>query len=180
MVRSYSSEAFIIARKNYSEADRILTLLTKDYGKLIVLAKGVRKLKSRKRSSIENFSYIKFSATKTKSLDIITETQTISSFNSLREDLKKVAVAYFFCETLDKLLQENEQDYVLFEIAKKYFDELSDSKGLKLLRYKFIEETLIHLGFWPQGKKVVDPDGVLEAVVERKINSKEVGRKLLV
>ncbi|HLE48756.1 MAG TPA: DNA repair protein RecO [Patescibacteria group bacterium] len=179
MIKSYSSEALVLLRRNYSEADRILTVYSSGYGKLSLLAKGVRKLRSRKRSSVEVFTLIKFSASKSKGMDIMTEAQTVTSYQNVRSDLKKVAVAYFFCETLEKVMPPNEENNAIFQITKSYFEELGKSSKLKTLRYNFISDVLVQLGFWPFGKKIPDPDRVLEQVVEKKMNSRKVGKKLL-
>ncbi|MFH1792345.1 MAG: DNA repair protein RecO, partial [Patescibacteria group bacterium] len=58
--RNYSTEAIILATKDYSEADRILVVYTKDFGKLSLIAKGVRKTTSKKRGHLEIFNYLKF------------------------------------------------------------------------------------------------------------------------
>jgi len=60
--KTYSSEGIILSRKNYGEADRILTVFSKNYGKVTLLAKGIRKLISKKRGHLEIFSEVKFSA----------------------------------------------------------------------------------------------------------------------
>ena len=71
--RSYSSDGIILSRKNYGEADRILIVLSKNFGKLSLLAKGIRKIKSKKRGHLEIFSKIKFSAVKGHGFDLMTE-----------------------------------------------------------------------------------------------------------
>src|SRR4051812_22198826 len=96
--KSYSDIGILIARKNYSEGDRILVLFTKNFGRVTVIAKGVRKLKSRKRGHIEIFSLIKFQAVTGKSMDILTEAEVINDYEEIRSDLTKVSVAYFLVE----------------------------------------------------------------------------------
>jgi len=93
--RRYSSDAIILSRKNYGEADRFLTVYSKNFGKLRLLAKGVRRPKSKKRGHIEVFSQLKFSASKGKGIDLITEAETIASFEVIRKDLKKVTVGNY-------------------------------------------------------------------------------------
>ena len=78
-----------MARQNYSEADRILKLFTKHYGKVSIIAKGVRKPKSRKRGSLEVFGHIKFAASRGKNLDLMTEVEIIDSFELVRKSLKR-------------------------------------------------------------------------------------------
>ena len=60
--RSYTSEGIVLARRNYGEADRILVIYSKNFGRVSYMAKGVRRPKSRKRGHIEVFNYIKFQA----------------------------------------------------------------------------------------------------------------------
>lgn len=174
--KRYSSKAIVLSRKKYSEADRIITLFTRDYGKVVVLAKGVRKPSSRKRGSLEVFSLISFSATRGKGLDIITESELIESFQLMRDDIKKVSVAYFFVEVVDKLVHEDEPHSDLFNLLAEYFDSLTKNDGLRRVRLRYIEDILILLGYWPRGKKMHDPDSELEKIVERELKTKRVGK----
>lgn len=169
----------MLARRNFSEADRILVLFTKDFGKVSLIAKGVRKLTSRKRGGIEVFNHITFSAVRGKSLDILTEVRVIDSMDNIKKDLKKVSVAYYFCEVLGRITRDGEKHGELFNILEKYFDKLASSRNLKKLRLEFVEESLVEIGFWPHDKKMGNPDMVLENVIERKLNSVRVGKKML-
>ncbi|MFV1917446.1 MAG: DNA repair protein RecO [Patescibacteria group bacterium] len=177
--RSYSSEGIVLARRNYGEADRILVIYSKNYGKLSLMAKGVRMLKSRKRGSLEVFSHINFSAARGKSLDIMTEAEYIDFYPQIRKNLNKVAVAYFFMETIGRVTQEGEKNEALYLLLLKKLSNLKTSKTLKNLRKEFIYEVLTQVGFWPRGKKLDNHDQVLEDVVEREMSSARVGKKLL-
>ena len=171
-LRSYSSEGIILSRKNYGEADRILIVLSKNFGKISLLAKGIRKIKSKKRGHLEIFSYIRFSATKGKGLDLIIEAETLNAYKDIREKLEKVTLAYYFAEVAKKLSQEEEKNESFFTLIVSYFDQLrTQSLHYKDFRHKFIEESLILLGFWPRGRNISDPDKVLEEVTEKKMAS---------
>ncbi|HWA51972.1 MAG TPA: DNA repair protein RecO [Patescibacteria group bacterium] len=178
--KTYSSEGFVIGRRSFKEADRILTLFTKTQGKIVVIAKGSRKLTSRKRGGIEIFNKIKFSAIESKnSFDILSEIEILESFENIRKDLKKLTVAYYFCEVISKTTQEAEKHFEIYEILNKYFQELEFSKNLKQLRLNFVKEILINLGFWAFDKPMDNPDAVLENVTERQINSSKIGKRML-
>ena len=177
--RNYSSEAIVLARRKYSEADRILIVFSKDFGKLALIAKGVRKLKSKKRGHIEVFNHIKFSAAKTRGLDIITEAEVINTFSRIRKNLKKVALAYYFMEVVGKTTQEEEKHKEVFDLILKYLQRTEKERGLKKIRLEFVQELLTTLGFWPKNKKIYDVDKTLEEVTERQINSKRVGKLIL-
>ncbi|MFC1649121.1 DNA repair protein RecO [Patescibacteria group bacterium] len=175
--RKYSSIGIVIKRRNFSEADRIIVLYTKDYGKITLLAKGVRKPKSRKRGHVEMFTLINFSASRTKSLDLITEVETVEVFD-YEKDIKRVSVAYFIVETIDKLTREGENNEELYSHIIKNMKILRNVSGLKEFRLEFVRNTLIILGYWPEEKPMSDPDSTLEEVVEKRMNSVRVGKKI--
>jgi len=177
--KTYTSEGVVLSRKNYAEADRILVLFTKHYGKITLLAKGVRKLSSKKRGHIEIFSKVKFSAVKGKSMDIITETETIDAYDQVRLNLNKISLAYYFCEVILKITKDWEDDIKLYRILVDSLFDLQHRINLKKLRKEFITKVLIQLGFWDEEKKLSDPDAELNEVIERKLNSVRVGRKVL-
>jgi DNA repair protein RecO (recombination protein O) len=177
--RNYSDEGFVLARRTYGEADRILSIFSKNHGRLSLIAKGVRKVGSRKRGHIEVFSLVKFAAAGGRGLDLITETETIDNYPEVRKSLNKVALAYFFMETIGRTTHENEKNLDLFNLIEHYFDFLKTEKKLKSLRSDFIREELTLLGFWPKGKTLPNPDEKLQEVTERYMGSVRVGKQLV-
>jgi DNA repair protein RecO (recombination protein O) len=177
--RNYSSEGIILARRNYSEADRILVIFSKDYGKLSLIAKGVRRLKSRKRAHIEIFNRIKFSASRGKTLDLMTEAEIIDSLSDVKLNLNKVSLAYYFAEVVGRMTREGEKNSEIYEELINFLTSLKNKGNLKKLRHDFVETVLIRLGFWPAGKILKDPDRILEEVLERVPSSVRVGKKIL-
>lgn len=177
-MRSYSSEGVVLARRSFGEADRILILLTRDFGRLSFIAKGVRKVTSRKRGHIEVFSHIKFHASKGKGIDLMTEAETVEGFGKVRDDLKRVAVGYFFLEVVGKVTREAEPHEELFDLLLEYLRKLEETSSLRQLRNEFTQRALTSVGFWPEGKRMDNPDYILENVAEKKITSIRVGKKL--
>ena len=177
--RTYSSEGIILARKNYSEADRILIVYSKDHGKVHLLAKGVRYPKSRKRGHLEIFNYFKFQASKGKSLDAVTEAELIDSFRGIRKNLKKVSVAYFLVEMIGRVTREGEKNEKIFQLLLNHLRFLKSYTNLRKLRVNFLEEVLVTLGFWPKDRVLKEPDKVLEDIIERKLSSVRVGKRIL-
>lgn len=178
-MRSYTSEAIVLARKDLGEADKILVLFTKNHGKLSILAKGVKKPKSRKRGHLEVFSHIRFSASKGKNLDLVTEVETLNTFPKLRKSLERVSVGYFLVETVARLTQESEINEEIFSLLLTTLNGLEEARKLRTLREDFIFSSLVCLGFWNREKPLVNPDGFLQQIAERQINSIRVGKKLV-
>ncbi|EKE06101.1 MAG: hypothetical protein ACD_19C00079G0006 [uncultured bacterium] len=178
-MRSYSSEGIVLSRKNYGEADRVLVILSKDYGKISLLAKGIRKIKSKKRGHLEIFSKIKFSGVLGHGFDIMTEAETLNDFAGVRINLNKISLAYYFCEVINRITHEDGHPSLVFNLLSLALEELEQETELKKLRLKFIYDLLTGMGYWPLGKKLVDADIVLDDIIERKINSVRVGKAVL-
>jgi DNA repair protein RecO (recombination protein O) len=176
--RRYSTEGIVLSKINYGEADRILTLFTKDQGKVRVIAKGVRKIKSRKRGHLEVFNQVRFSATKVHNFDIMTEAELIEGHSDLKKDLRKVSVAYYLVEIINKLTQTDEKHELLYYFLAEKLHELNETRSLKKFRIKSACDLLMELGFWPYGKELSDPDSVIEDMIEKKLSTTRVGKHL--
>lgn len=176
---SFTSEGFILNRRNFGEADRILHIYSKDNGKIIVIAKGVRRTDSRKRGHIEIFSKINFQIVNGKGMGILTEAEMIESYSNIRKSIKKVSLAYYFMEVIDKITHENEENTELFNIILAAMENLKSENKLKELRKKFVIDVLKSLGYWPKGEELMYPDEKLEEIIERQMYSQRVGKKVL-
>jgi DNA repair protein RecO (recombination protein O) len=174
----FKAEAIVLASKNLGEADKIHTLYTNKFGRLSVISKGVRKLSSRKRGSMEVFNHIRFQAIYTQGMPIISEVEVVNDYENVRKSLKKVSVAFFFADVISKITREDEPNDELFLLLGKYLSRLEHASKLKDLRNNFTKSVLSLLGFWPINKPLSDPDILLEEVLERKLGSVRVGKKL--
>jgi DNA repair protein RecO (recombination protein O) len=176
---SYTSEGIVLGRRDFGEADRILVLYTKNFGRLSLIAKGVRRPKSKKRGHIEVFNQVRFQAISGHGIDLMTEAEVVDDFKEIRKSLKKVSLAYYFSEVIGRITHEQEPNIDLFDLIVRYFTNLKNATGLKKLREDFVGELLVLMGYWPREKKLTDPDEKLEEVIERQINSVRVGKRML-
>src|SRR5438046_2057787 len=101
--RLYRTEAVILRRVNVGEADKILTVYTPMRGKLRMVAKGVRRTTSRLGGHVELFTQARLLVAKGRNLDIVTQSEPVSIFRKLREDLNLFAYASYAAELLDRL-----------------------------------------------------------------------------
>ena len=144
---SFSTEGIVLARKNYGEADRLLTIFSRHYGKIFLLAKGVRKPKSRKRGHIEIFSRVRFSFAKNDNFVLMNEAELIDSYQQIRTNLKKATLSYYFVEVITKIIPGEEKHEELYNKLIEYLQHLKSSSKLKLLRLNFVEEVLVLLEY---------------------------------
>ncbi|MAG59696.1 DNA repair protein RecO [Candidatus Woesebacteria bacterium] len=176
--RTYSTEGIILARRNFGEADRIVAIFSKAYGKISAIAKGVRRPTSRKRGSLELFNKVHLLLAKGKSMDIITDVETKETYQGWRKDLTKVAVAYHFCEVVNKLTAEHQEHKEIFDLLTDSFSELTkiSQDGLRAFVQSFKVKVLEELGFLERGKS---PPARLDAYIEELANSKLRARSFL-
>lgn len=176
---SYTSEGFVLSRRNFGEADRIIDIYSKDKGKISLIAKGVRRPKSRKRGHLEVFGKISFQATTGKGMGIMTEAETIDDYSAVRGSMKKISLAYYFMEVAGKITHEGGESAGIYLLLSDFMNELKTAKKLKSLRMDFVTKLLKLLGFWPKDKDLPFPDEKLEEVMERQIASVRVGKIML-
>jgi len=179
-MRGYRTEGVVVKRRDFGEADRILVVFTKHYGRISVIAKGVRKITSRKGGSLELFSWVKLYLARGKNLDIITEVELKKSFTGIGKNLAKIVRSYYICELVDRLTAENQVNREVFDLLVSTFDKI-DRAGVEgglidsLIR-QFEKDILIELGFWPRNKSFenVDTKKFIENILEKKIKSDRI------
>jgi DNA repair protein RecO (recombination protein O) len=176
---SYTSEGIVLGRKNYGEADRIVSVYSKNHGRISLMAKGIRRPKSRKRGHLEIFSFFNFQASVGHGIDLMTEADITDDFKEIRKSLPKISLAYYFMEVVGKITHENEKNQELFDLILSSLNKLKDETKLKKFRYEFIGKLLVLMGYWPDKKILTNPDKVLEEVIEKQISSVRVGKRVL-
>ena len=82
---SYKVEAVVLRHNDWGEADRLLVLFTREMGKLRVIAKGARKIRSRKAGHLEPFTRVTLMLARSHDLPIVTQAETVNAYQPLRE-----------------------------------------------------------------------------------------------
>lgn len=112
--KSSSTEAVVVKRSNTGETDRLVTLLTRDHGKLICVAKGVRTIKSSKRAFLEPGNYIKCQLIWTRGMPILSQATLIEDCAAIHSQLPKIRQLMQFLEMIDRLFVEEEPETYMF------------------------------------------------------------------
>lgn len=172
IVRAYRTRGIVLKRFNYKEADRVLGLFTQNHGKLSVLAKGVRKITSRRSSGIEIFNYVDLLLHKSRHLDIVMEVRTLAVFPEIRRQLKTVAGAYQVLELVDRLTREGEKQERVFLLLLRFLEKLNSPDWPDLSQFK--KQLLTELGFLSPSQNQADLDSYIESLIERKLKAKNL------
>lgn len=175
-MRTYKTEGIIIKRRNFGEADRILTVFTKRFGKIQVKAVGVRRITSRRSPHVELLNLSVLTLHKGKSLPILTEAQTIEDFSSIKDNLTKVGFAYHLCELVDGLCPENQENRRAFFLLEDVLDRLEKEDDIVSAVHEFEIELLTTLGYYKPSWRFqsIDTTSFIESILERRLKSKRL------
>lgn len=150
--RSFRTEALILKRRGFGEADRLLTLLTPVHGKIEAIAKGARKLTSTKTGHVELFTKADMLIHRGRDLDIVTQAEMVQPYLALREDLQRGAYASYVAELTDRFTaaDDQEDDAALFELIEDTFARLCEDADPRLALRYFELHLLGLTGFKPE------------------------------
>jgi DNA repair protein RecO (recombination protein O) len=157
--RLYRTEGIVIGRRDQGEADRVLRLCTPS-GKVDVLAKGARKLRSRKAGHIELFTRSSFVLSRVPNYwDIISQAETLDPHTELRGDLLRGTYARYAVEVLDRFFTEGEGGTAVFDLLDHTLTWLCQHADLDIV-IRFYEQHLLGLaGFRPELFRCVGKHG---------------------
>lgn len=177
MFRSYKTNGLVLKRSNFGESDKLLTVFTHNFGKIFLIAKGIRKIHSRKASHLELFNIVTIYAAIGKKFDYITEAETYRSFKKLKKNLTRIIFAYQLLEIINLLCPEKEQHSEIYNLmidAMNKLDGSDEEPGLIL--ESFSSAILQNLGFLPREKKLkgYELKNFLRETVEKNLKSEEL------
>lgn len=148
--RQYRVTAVVLKRTDVGEADRLLTLLTLQRGKLRAVAKGARKPSARKTGHVELFNCVELQIAVAREIDIITQAQTLEPFLRLRDDLDRLSYGYYFAELVDRFVEEEIEHREVYELMLDALHWLISTKHLSRTARFFEMQLLDVLGYRPQ------------------------------
>ncbi|MBI2038407.1 MAG: DNA repair protein RecO [Candidatus Nealsonbacteria bacterium] len=142
----YRTEGIIIKKEEKGEADLLFTVFTKDFGKMKILGKSVRKISSKLRPATGIFSFSGIEFIQGKAQKILTDAVLIGKSPELAKDLKKLRIAHKIAEVLDKLIKGQEYDEEIWKLLTKTFQKL----GSPLIFHYFFWNLIAILGYQPE------------------------------
>jgi DNA repair protein RecO (recombination protein O) len=150
---TFKVKAIILKRINFYEADRLITAFSEFKGKLIFIAKGIKKPLSKMAGHLELFNLVDLVLAEGRNFDLATQVEATKTFPKLRSNLKKMALAFYFAELVDQLTPEQQPHPKIFQLMNLILTRL-DSQEDKLsqdtLLPYFVFNLLKDLGYLPE------------------------------
>lgn len=149
---SYSVRALVLRKTKLGEADTIVTLLAADGRQIRAVAKGMRKPGSRFGGRLEPYSVVDLLVHEGRSLDIVTEVESVTTHASLREDFDRSAAAAVLCDVLEKISLAGQVEVRLFGLAEATLRALgaAEPERLPLLVVAFLVKAMAMHGYRPE------------------------------
>lgn len=172
-MKTFSAEGIVLKRSNYGEADRIVTVYTREYGKLVGIAKGVRKVTSTKKSALEPGDRSKLFFSRGHGMPLITQAILIHNMPDAQRSLRSIRNLSQVLEIVDVLTVEEQGQEDVYDTVQILLENLEDSKpGMVKEIQRLLHTVLEMLGFDEQDSQTKRTiTNMVEELSNRKLKS---------
>jgi len=170
------SDGIVIKKVDHSEADRSLTLFTKNFGRINLNIKGLRKSKKRHLNGADLFAISNFIFYKKDEYYILSSFELNETFFNLRKDLEKINISFHILEILNSILVENETRVDLYRLLLNSFRFLD--KNNKPVKNYLLLGYFLALLIQKEGIMFNIKDGPYFDIENSIINNIPISRKL--
>jgi DNA repair protein RecO (recombination protein O) len=161
--RRYTTDAIVLSRFDFGEADRILTLITPAGGKLKAIAKGIRRPTSRLGGSLEPFAELRVALARGRTFEVVTQVSVGHAWLHLRDSLESAATAWYLAELADRSLEERHAAEPLYALLRRAYELLDAGMEPSRVARWYEMHLADELGMRPEVDRCVECDRVLEA-----------------
>jgi len=144
MAVHYRTQGFVLRKTDLREADQVFSIYTKDFGKLKILGKAIRKIKSKLRAGAELFYLSEIEFIQGKNHKTLTDAMTIEKFKNIRQDLEKLEIVSQIAENVDDLIKGEEKDEDIWNLLTEVFEKIN---SYSLIYHYFLWNLLSILGY---------------------------------
>ena len=148
--RTYRAEAIVLRAVDLGEADRILVLFTRHFGKIHVVAKGIRRATSRMAGHAEPLTHATYQLARGRDLDVLTGAEARALYPALREDLGRIGAGWYCAELIDRFTVEHAPAAPLFDLLETALRHLDAGYPSPLVCRWFDLHLLDRSGFRPE------------------------------
>lgn len=150
MQRVYKAHAIVLKRIAYGETDKILTVFSREHGKLGAIAKGARRATSRLVGGTEPMTYSQMLLAMGQNLDVLTQCEVQEPFPEIRNDLDKLGHASYLLELTNATLEERQAHPELFDLLLTALHVLARIDEADVATHMFELKAMRVLGYEPR------------------------------
>lgn len=157
----YRTQGFVFKREDRLDADRVFSVFTKEFGRVEIVGKAIRKISSKLRSGIEIFSLSDIEFIQGKHRKTLTDAVVQERFKGIYQSPQKLEVAYKMSDVLDSFIRGPQEDQQLFEIIEDSFEKLHSNKSPGIVYHYFFWNVMSVLGYGVETSQCVQCQEVL-------------------
>lgn len=148
-MRTYSASAIVLKRIDLGEKDRILTLFSREHGKLSAVAKGCRRPGSKLGGTSEPFTYAKMFLSTGRDLDVLTQAEIKESFPHVKNAMASVAHGIYLLELVNSFIDQRQPNPDLFDTLLSAMYVLESGTDPEVTARYFEVQLMSILGYEP-------------------------------
>lgn len=156
MSKIIKTEAIVLSKINYGDTSKIVSIYTKEYGKMSVIIKGARSPKSKIGLQVDPLNYLQLVIylKEEREVQLISNVDVINHFSHLKEDFEKIQFSYAILELIKNLTHENDSNEKLFRAVVRILELINEGKeSPNILFARFLIFFLKEIGFEIQLEK---------------------------
>lgn len=168
MARSIKTEAMVLKKRELLGKDVSISLFTEEEGKISAIAKGIKKITSRRSPHLQTGNLIKVQLNKKKETFYLEESNLISGFTELKQDQNKVKVLYQYLFVIERLLPEHQKEQAAYNLTKSFLVNLSQNRSNDIL-ITYLNKLLKVLGYTKQTHSLFEIESIISDLINEKI-----------
>ena len=157
---TFQSPGIILKKTDRGEFDQLFNIYCEKKGKIVALGRGTKKIQSKLNGNLQQFGIINLMIANGKNYDHIASAQLVENFSGIKKDFKKIILASFSLELVEKLTKPGQGEPKVFILLKRFLEavnnnSLSDREWRGVLQ-AFVTKLLSILGFQPSADVAAD------------------------
>lgn len=172
MVNATKTKGFILRKQSLLNKDILFTIFSEETGKISAIAKGIKKITSRRAPHIQTGNLVEIEINHRGTVSYLQNSRLISAFSQIRDSEQKTNYLYLFFFILDRILPEHQQEITMYQATQVFmFDMARNPDFSKDAFTKHLNNLLSHAGYVQGYKKLPELIRVVEEVINEKVPS---------
>ncbi len=169
MPRTVKTEAIVLRKRSLLNKDVLVSLFSQAEGKITVIAKGVKKLTSRRAPHLETFNLIEVELHQSGERLYLEGTALLSGFSELKKNQEKLAALYQYFFILERLLPENQKEDIIYNLTKSFLIQLYKSTSEYNILEQYLNRLLRGLGYTKADHDMAELEGIISDLINEKL-----------
>lgn len=149
MMKLVKIEGIVINKKDVNDFDRIITIFTRNFGKVSVLVKGIRKSKKRDKIGADILSYSSLVVYKKENSYIGNSIECVKSYDNIRQSMDKIGVVLYIFHVLNNILMDSQRNLSVYNLSIKsieYIEKEKNSMNYTILLVYYVYKIVVEEG----------------------------------